>query len=61
MDSASIVSSNQLHALSLSEIAVKPAFRRIDGVSLRFVASDQRNAHALLLPWPESVLGYDAI
>jgi len=44
---------------SLSEIAAKPAFRTIDGVSIRFVESDQRNADALVLsPWPESVFAY---
>ena len=49
-------------AQSLSEIAAKPAFRTIDGVSIRFVESDQRNADALLLnPWPESVFAYEPI
>jgi len=49
-------------AQSLSEIAAKPTFRSIDGVSIRFVESDQRNAHALLLsPWPESVFAYEPI
>jgi pimeloyl-ACP methyl ester carboxylesterase len=44
----------------LSEIAVKPTFRIIDGVSIRFVESDQRDSSALLLsPWPESVLAYE--
>jgi hypothetical protein len=33
----------------LSEVAAKPAFRTIDGVSIRFVESNQRNADALLL------------
>ena len=47
---------------SLSEAARKPAFRTIDGVSIRFVESDQRDAHALLLsPWPESVFAYEAV
>lgn len=45
-----------------SEIATKPAFRSIDGVSVRFVESDRRGADALLLsPWPESVFAYEAI
>ena len=43
----------------LSEIASKPTFRIIDGVSLRFVESDPGNSDALLLsPWPESVFAY---
>ena len=49
-------------AQSLSEVATKPAFRTIDGVSIRFVESDRRNADALLLsPWPESVFAYEPI
>jgi len=41
----------------LSEIAAKPTFRTIDGVSIRFVESDWRDADALLLsPWPESLV-----
>ena len=45
----------------LSEIAVKPTFRTIDGVSIRFVESQARNADALLLsPWPESIMAYEA-
>ena len=45
---------------SLSEIAAKPAFRRIDGVSIRFVESDPGKPDALLLsPWPESVFAYE--
>ena len=47
---------------SLNELAAKPAFRVIDGVSIRFVESELRNAHALLLsPWPESVFAYEAV
>ncbi len=39
----------------LSEIAVKPTFRIIDGVSIRFVESEPRDSDALLLsPWPGS-------
>jgi len=49
-------------AQSLSEIAGKPAFRTIDGVSIRFAESDRRAADALLLsPWPESVFAYEAV
>ena len=44
-------------AQRLSEAAVKPTFRTIDGVSIRYVESDRRDADALLLgPWPEEVL-----
>jgi pimeloyl-ACP methyl ester carboxylesterase len=44
----------------LSEIAAKPAFRTIEGVSIRFVESDRRDSDALLLsPWPESILAYE--
>jgi len=45
----------------LSEIAGKPIFRTIDGVSIRFAESDPGNSDALLLsPWPESVFAYEA-
>jgi pimeloyl-ACP methyl ester carboxylesterase len=45
---------------SLSQLAVKPTYRSIEGVSIRFVESDQRPSAALLLsPWPESVLAYE--
>jgi pimeloyl-ACP methyl ester carboxylesterase len=44
----------------LSEIAVNPTFRMIDGVSVRFVESEPRDSDALLLsPWPESVVAYE--
>lgn len=44
----------------LSEIAAKPAFSIIDGLSIRFVESDPGNSDALLLsPWPESVFAYE--
>src|ERR1700754_1979721 len=47
---------------SLGDIAAKPMYRTIDGVSIRFVESDKRDADALLLsPWPESVLCYEPI
>src|SRR5262245_22945286 len=46
----------------LSEIAAEPTFRSIDGVSIRFVESDRRDADALLLsPWPESVFAYESM
>jgi pimeloyl-ACP methyl ester carboxylesterase len=44
----------------LSEIAAKPTFRTIDGLSIRFAESDRRDTDALLLsPWPESVFAYE--
>ena len=49
-------------APSLSDLATKPTFRTIDGVSVRFVESARRDADALLLsPWPESVFAYEPI
>jgi len=33
----------------LDEIAVKPTFRIIDGISIRFAESDRANTDALLL------------
>src|SRR5262245_14416142 len=45
---------------SMSEIAVKPTFRTIDGVSIRYVESEPGDTDALLLsPWPESVFAYE--
>jgi pimeloyl-ACP methyl ester carboxylesterase len=50
------------HKQDLNEITGKPTFRLIDGLSIRFVESEQRSAEALLLsPWPESVLAYEPI
>ena len=47
-------------ARPLSEIASEPTFRTIDGLSIRFIESDRRNADALLFsPWPESVFAYE--
>jgi hypothetical protein len=49
-------------AQPLSEIAANLTLRTINGVSVRFVESDQRDVDALLLsPWPESVFAYEAI
>jgi hypothetical protein len=46
----------------LNQLAAKPTFRTIDGLSIRFVESERRSADALLLsPWPESVLAYGPI
>ncbi|SNS89857.1 Pimeloyl-ACP methyl ester carboxylesterase [Asanoa hainanensis] len=39
---------------------LKPQFRRIDGLAVRYAESAPRNADALLLsPWPESVYAFD--
>ena len=47
-------------ALSLSAPDAEPTFRTIDGLSIRFVESDSRDADALLFsPWPESVFAYE--
>jgi pimeloyl-ACP methyl ester carboxylesterase len=47
---------------SLSELAASPTFRTIDGLSIRVVESERRDAEALLLsPWPESVFAYEAV
>ena len=46
---------------SLGQIAAKPTFRTIDGISVRFVENDRGASDALLLsPWPESVFAYEA-
>src|SRR5262249_32440679 len=46
----------------LSEVAAKPTFRVIDGISIRFAESDPGGTDALLLsPWPESVFAYEAV
>ena len=43
-----------------SVLAAEPTYRRIDGISIRFVESDRRDADALLFsPWPESVFAYE--
>jgi pimeloyl-ACP methyl ester carboxylesterase len=40
--------------------SVQPQFRTIDGLSIRFAESEERDDHALLLsPWPESVLAFE--
>ena len=46
----------------LRVLAERQTFRIVDGVSIRFIESDQRDVDALLLsPWPESVFAYEAI
>ena len=49
-------------AQPLNVLAAKTTVRTVDGVSIRFVESDRRDADALLLsPWPESVFAYESI
>jgi pimeloyl-ACP methyl ester carboxylesterase len=39
---------------------IQPQFRTIDGLSIRFAQSEQRDDHALLLsPWPESLFAFE--
>jgi pimeloyl-ACP methyl ester carboxylesterase len=39
---------------------IETRFRTIDGLSIRFAESEDRDDHALLLsPWPESLLAFD--
>ena len=39
---------------------IRPHFRTIDGLSIRFAQSEQRDDHALLLsPWPESLFAFE--
>jgi pimeloyl-ACP methyl ester carboxylesterase len=39
---------------------IRPQFRTIDGLSIRFAQSEQRDDHALLLsPWPESLFAFE--
>jgi pimeloyl-ACP methyl ester carboxylesterase len=40
--------------------SIQPQFRKIDGLSIRFAESDDRNDDALLLsPWPESLFAFE--
>jgi pimeloyl-ACP methyl ester carboxylesterase len=42
--------------------SIKPQFRTIDGLKIRFAESEDRSEHALLLsPWPESLYAFDQI
>ena len=44
--------------LSLNK-SIQTQFRTIDGLSIRFAESEERDDHALLLsPWPESVFAF---
>ena len=39
---------------------IQPQFRTIDGLSIRYAQSEQRDDHALLLsPWPESLFAFE--
>jgi pimeloyl-ACP methyl ester carboxylesterase len=39
---------------------IQPEFRTIDGLSIRFAESEDRDDHALLLsPWPESLFAFE--
>lgn len=39
---------------------IQPQFRTIDGLSIRFAESEDRDDHALLLsPWPESLFAFE--
>jgi pimeloyl-ACP methyl ester carboxylesterase len=43
-----------------SNTPIEMQFRMIDGLTIRFAESDDRDDHALLLsPWPESLLAFD--
>jgi pimeloyl-ACP methyl ester carboxylesterase len=46
--------------LSIWFNGIQPQFRTIDGLSIRFAQSEQRDDHALLLsPWPESLFAFE--
>jgi pimeloyl-ACP methyl ester carboxylesterase len=46
--------------LSIWFNGIWPQFRTIDGLSLRYAQSEQRDDHALLLsPWPESLFAFE--
>jgi pimeloyl-ACP methyl ester carboxylesterase len=46
--------------LSIWFNGIRPQFRTIDGLSIRFAQSEQRDDHALLLsPWPESLFAFE--
>ena len=43
-----------------SSAPIEPQFRTIDGLSIRFAESEDRDDHAILLsPWPESLLAFE--
>jgi pimeloyl-ACP methyl ester carboxylesterase len=42
--------------------SIEPQLRSIDGLSIRYAESEQRESHALLLsPWPESIYSYESM
>jgi fermentation-respiration switch protein FrsA (DUF1100 family) len=46
--------------LSIWFNGIQPQFRTIDGLTIRFAQSEQRDDHALLLsPWPESLFAFE--
>jgi hypothetical protein len=45
-----------------SNTPIQMRFRTIDGLTIRFAESEDRNDHALLLsPWPESLLAFEQL
>jgi pimeloyl-ACP methyl ester carboxylesterase len=45
-----------------SNSPIETQFRTIDGLTIRFAESEQRDDHALLLsPWPESLLAFERV
>jgi pimeloyl-ACP methyl ester carboxylesterase len=49
-----------LAAMHWSNSPIETQFRTIDGLSIRFAESEDRDEHALLLsPWPESLFAFD--
>jgi pimeloyl-ACP methyl ester carboxylesterase len=45
---------------TLRKTSIKPQFRMIDGLKIRFAESEDKSEHALLLsPWPESLFAFD--
>ena len=40
---------------------INPQFRIIDGRSIRFAGSGERNDELLLRPWPESLFAFEPI
>jgi pimeloyl-ACP methyl ester carboxylesterase len=49
-----------LAGMHWSHTPIETQFRTIDGLSIRFAESEDRDDHALLLsPWPESLLAFD--
>src|SRR2546427_5563027 len=49
-----------LAGMHWSNTLIETRFRTIDGLSIRFAESEDRDDHALLLsPWPESLLAFD--